>query len=617
MLSDEFVSSLFGPDSDDEKFFNITLSDEPISNLISNKSFAANGSEYNITQYNSKNCYWYTSTIQECFKDGMLYYTGGQVAGILNNLPAELNIGLINESNPNKDNERVSTAANVTVITLNGDNQYFDGIYTVPYNDNSNGNTVINLNNKYALVKMEQLDSNGDVQYRTANNPSSGVDLQHLNYNIMTNIYWKLNKTGENLINNNKIILDMNLSNTVTTGTGPFITFTGSTNDISALDTLEFTGNNSKYTLTGNSNDTDLSQRSYFIPYFPLKTIIYKDNQAIVKIGTGQNVLYTDCNRIYENQSQFIGFILIKSMDDSAHFICKIQHGSTAYVKTDGVNWYLSTDVEMQTPLNETVNSNYFYNIASSEPIDNRDTIVDMRKSDYWYNEYDGDQFNYLDTTQTEVVDKINECFYNDEDARNKMPPIINMNLINKNNITIVNDNPSNTIVEFTGNNTGIRNWANNKLYCYDTNNQFVQDISIDTEEPVGKPYTGTATVPHEITKIKFGWDSFIPNINTFQNSNNQGSTTEYTNDYTFVYDNNVQKYKIDNGLQAIDGDSSNIDYPIETLELNLNQITTGTDTTTAETNFNDAKIQCTNFTIKADSVVNLNNNTHLSVKES
>ncbi len=587
----------------DEKFLNVSIPNETISKLISTVPFKNNETTYNIiTNSNNKNCYWDTNTIQVCFEDGAFYLPfGSPRTGILNNLPATLNIGLINENTADKENERVSTDPSTTEITLNGDNQYFYGIYTVPAST-----TKINLNNKNALIKVEQLDGNGNIKYKTPDDPSSRVDLSSLTYNIMSDIYWDLNKTGENLVSSNTIYLDMNLTNE---NNAAFITFTESTHDIQAI---SFTGNNTRYKIDGSVNN-DLSNRGYFRPAPTISSVNFKDENAIVKILTGQNVIWTSFDRIKTEPTKTAGFLLKKDIKDCGSSINKITDGSNTYIKYSNNKWYNINDNVHAEDLSDTIKSKYFYTIDSLPDLDNRDTITNMRKSDYVYNQYSLGGGYCINTEKTSEEDKINELFYEDQDGRNNMPTIINLGLINDGNIKVVNNSNINTTVELKGANNGIRNDSSNKLYCY--TDQYAQEITSTHQNPIGKPYTGTMTVPNETTDIKFSYSSFIPNINTFQNSTNEGDTIQYTGNYTFLDDNNVQMYNVGNGLQDINGDGITIDYKVDKLKLNLSKIAVGEQTITAAVMFNEATVNASNFAISKDSILTLSNNSHLSVK--
>lgn len=601
----------------DEKFLNVSIPDERILKLISTTSFASNQTTYNIsTNSNSKSCYWDTNTIQACFEDGALYYNNNTITGILKNLPATLNVGLTNENTDDKENERVSTSPSITTITLSGDNQYFYGIYTVPANTPINP-TTINLNNENALLKMEQLDEYGNIKYKISDTPSSGVDLSSLTYNIMTNINWDLNRTGENLVSGNTVVLDMNLTNE----NGAFITFKDNTGEIQEV---TFNGNNTRYTMDG-GNNYDLTNRGYFIPSTSQTSVVFKDDDAIVKILTGQNTLYTSIDTIHVDASNFSGFILTKDIRQSGGMITKITNGSTKYVKHSD-KWYLSTDDARANDLSSIINDKYFYTVGDLPDLDKRDTVNEMRQLNYKYNQYNEDgNVHYINTEVSNEQDKVNELFYNDEDGRNNMPPIINLGLINDGNITIVNSSNNNTLVKLSGLNNGIRTIdEDEKLQCKVEYNELKNSILVQTinsadKIPLGKPYTGNIVVPNKITDITFDYNSFVPNIKIFKNSSNNGVTDDFTGNYKFIANNTIQRYDVNNGLQQID---DNIDYPIteEPLSLNLNTVTVsgkqvqGHDIV-AHVTLNKANVKASNFTVSKGSVVNLTNNSHLSVK--
>ena len=594
----------------DKKFLDEYDENKEIDELVSNIEYDSD-KESNINPpTNNENKYWNTDTINTLFVDKIC-----NPYKLSENIPAELNVGLIGDNN-------ISTTE--TTITLNGDNSDFSGTYTVPYN--SDGNVTVNLNHENALVSINQLDNKGNIKYKNTDTDNQYVDLSSLTYNIMTNINWDVNKTRnlfctrerkiidtegkERTIQVSSIVLDMKLTN----NNGSFIIFKDYTESV---EIITFNEDNSRYKINNSIG--------YFIPSHGMKIVEFKTEDSIVKIPSDLNVIFTSGDEIFPDQQTFIGVLLKKDNYLPNKRITEIKINNNTYTPEYG-------EETEQPKWKDTIGNQLSYDVFCTTTDDNktkdtRDKINYMKKLDYIFNNEKAINMYYLNTTNedgyydeiigdtpgeektkydiNQLSNKENENA--SENFNENMPPILNIGLVNDGDLTIVNSNTDNTKVGINGINYGIRNGESMNLFCwpnYGADNYyhgFVKEIkySQNHEEntldntPIGKPYTGTLTVPNKITDVEFGFFSFIPNIKKFNSSNNNGETSDFTGNYTFKDNNVVQYYKItdDSGeftnpekvnknllLELLEVDyeenSGYYDYPTRTLDLTLNKVT-------------------------------------------
>lgn len=597
----------------------------PVINEINKPEYDIYNADYSNPTTNKENKYWDTATIDDLFVDN-----DGNPYKLSQNIPAELNVGLIGDENVTTTQEEVQS--NGYAITLNGNDQDYNGTYTVPSNT-----TTVNLNHENALVNISKAntqkreiiykdvkeDPPSESSYETQFYNFEIDDLRNLTYNIGTDINWDVSKT-ENLLYNNtnekRIVLDMQL-----VGSDKVITFTNSNNDL-VVDTITF----------NRPNSASANNLKYFIPSSGMNTVIFESPSSIVKIQSNLNLIFTSSDTIFLSQTSLMGALLKKvkyGTNENIKTIILYDNDCTTkdtYTYENTPNRWKKNSELANVETTSLVASRFFCTVGDIEEKDNRDTVNEMRDPGYTYNNENAVEHFYLNTTRNgyynEIIgntdeDKtkydINQLYNgapetndekNTENFSNNMPPILNIGLVNNGDLTIENSSSDNTKVEINGINYGIRDCYSMNLLCWpdynnsydngytqEINNGTISNVTANnipyTSTIIGKPYTGELTVPNEITDVEFDYFSFIPDIKRFNNSTNDGTTSAFTGNYTFKGYNVVQYYNTDGNIEVKSGskillpsydeneNKENVDYydyptQEEKLNLTLNKVT-------------------------------------------